>query len=193
MKNGIGCYPLLHDVISMVGHLLHDTEGSYVDKTFKRKQIKSILIYLSVTIKTDQFFLYTLQTGNKGDCQTLCVFVILWVFWKILQIIWKQVSFSKRRMLQKLLLRLLKRISSVKYAYNTSIHTSLCPLNYKQRNKNYVLNVIPWKDHNTGSVTAGITFWANVLPCRPEMRSWSVFVPVSSSWYWGILCTGFKR
>lgn len=32
-KNEIGSYPLLHDVISMVGHLFHDAEGSYMEKT----------------------------------------------------------------------------------------------------------------------------------------------------------------
>lgn len=41
LENEIGSYPLLHDIISMVGYLLHDAEGSYVEKTFERKQINS--------------------------------------------------------------------------------------------------------------------------------------------------------
>lgn len=74
---GIRSYPLFHDIISMVGHFLHDAEGSCMDSKDK------ILAFLSM-----------LDTNDRPVCVvfclTLCVFIIFRVFWEVLQIIWKR-------------------------------------------------------------------------------------------------------
>lgn len=53
--------------------------------------------------KQMNFFLYMSQIIiTTEDCQTLCVFVICWFFWKVLQIIWKMLRLLKHHLYQLL-------------------------------------------------------------------------------------------
>lgn len=74
---GIRSYPLFHDIISMVGHFLHDAEGSCMDSKDKK------LAFLSMLGTNDRPVCVVF-------CLTLCVFIIFRVFWEVLQIIWKR-------------------------------------------------------------------------------------------------------
>lgn len=74
---GIRPHPLFHDVVGVVGHLLHDAEGRCVDR-----RALDHLCPFEVTPERKKKL-----TAKSTSPLTLSVLVIFRVFWKVLQII----------------------------------------------------------------------------------------------------------